>query len=58
MASISPRSNQVTLQDREVPFKEKSKPLDGPTELGCHVSYMGHKSESICQSLGYRPTLC
>jgi hypothetical protein len=47
MASILLRSNRVTLQDREAPFKEKSKSLNGPTELGCHVSYMGHKSESI-----------
>jgi hypothetical protein len=25
-------------------------------ELGCHVSHMGHKSESVRQSVGYKPT--
>jgi hypothetical protein len=26
-------------------------------ELGCHVSHMGHNSESAHQRVGYRPTL-
>jgi hypothetical protein len=55
MVSTSTRSDRVTLQD-QVLIKGNSKPLNGLTELGCHVINMGHKSESVRQSYGYRPT--
>jgi hypothetical protein len=56
MVSTSTRFDRATLHDQAL-IKGNSKLLNGLTELGCHVINMGHKSESVCQSYGYRPTL-
>jgi hypothetical protein len=56
MANTSLCSRRATNQDREAPFKGNSKSPGRPTELGCHVLHMGHKSESDHHRFGYRPT--
>jgi hypothetical protein len=56
MAHTSPRSEQAIFRDYETSSTEISNTLDGLMELGCHVSHMGHKSQSGSPSVGYRPT--